>query len=424
MGRTGPDHRRAGGHRRRPASHHGAAQGRRVPLVRRSPRPAVVRSVLRLGGGPAGRERPVTAPLLVDVDLRAEQAVVLGPGRPVHALVWWGDRVLGERVVRSFDGPPRDVRAELLAGFVAEVAAMEAVTAASSPLLVEPGEVTVVVCTRDRPQHLAGCLAALHELDPAPAEILVVDNASCTGSTSASTSALAQEWGLRRVVEPVGGLARARNTGWRSARTPVVAFTDDDARPHPHWVGALARGFSGPSVGCVTGLVVAAELMTPAQRELEARRGMKKGFRPQLFSGTGMGADALRLGAGVNMAFRREVLDRIGGFDVRLGPGSHVGGGDDVDAFLRVMAAGAAVAYEPSAVVRHIHPRDLPGLLERYHADGAGYGALLRKHELTGSDGGAGARRERARWHRQRHGSAVAAAVRRRDLRRLVQLVA
>jgi cellulose synthase/poly-beta-1,6-N-acetylglucosamine synthase-like glycosyltransferase len=127
---------------------------------------------------------------------------------------------------------------------------------------------------------------------------------------------------------------------------------------------------------------------------------------------------------GVNAAFRRDVLERIGGFDLGLGAGRPARGGEDLDAFLRVMSGGGVLAYRPHAVVRYVYPRDLPSLLRRYSANGTAYSALLRKYGLRDRTAALEARRERMRWHRARHLRGVLGAVRRRDLRRLVELVA
>jgi cellulose synthase/poly-beta-1,6-N-acetylglucosamine synthase-like glycosyltransferase len=361
----------------------------------------------------------VTAPLLVDADLLAGPVLVPGVGRPVRALVWWGDRLLGERTLPPFQGTPRDARPALLSSFRAEVAALETVTA-SSPPVGEPGHVTVVVCTRDRADQLVGCLEALSRLHPAPADVIVVDNAP----TSRRTAEVTERWGVRRVLEPSPGLSHARNAGWRAAHTPVVAYTDDDARPHPHWVGGLARAFASQAVDCVTGLVVAAELMTPAQRLFEANGGMRKGLQLRLLTTAEVGVQGYRLGVGANMAFRRAALERIGGFDVRLGPGRPTRGGDDLDAFVRVLASGGVAAYQPSAVVRHVHRRDLLGLGHQYRDNGTGYAALLRKYELDGGELGAAAVRERARWRRQRHVRGLLGAIRRRRAGAVLEIAA
>jgi O-antigen biosynthesis protein len=359
-------------------------------------------------------------PLAMDLDLRNPKRAMPPTDRPVQALLWWGDRVLDEQTVSSTDGVWPELRERLLAPRRAAVAALETVQVADTPALVVPGDVTVVVCTRDRADLLEACLDALLRLDPAPAEIIVVDNAP----QDTRTAELVKRSAVGYVVEERPGLSHARNAGWRAARTPIVAFTDDDARPHPHWIGAVCRAFATPAVTCVTGLVVAAELMTPAQRVFEANGGMSKGFRPLLFTADSVGVQGFRVGVGANMAFTRSALEAIGGFDVRLGAGRRTRGGEDLDAFVRVLDAGGVAAYEPDAVVRHVHRRDLLGVLSLYRDNGTGYAALLRKYAVEGGDRGVTATRERFRWRRQRHVRSLLGAVRRREPARLLEIAA
>jgi GT2 family glycosyltransferase len=82
------------------------------------------------------------------------------------------------------------------------------------------------------------------------------------------------------------------------------------------------------------------------------------------------------------MAFRREALARIGGFDVALGAGTPAHGGEDTLALTMVLLAGYRIAYEPAALMRHDHRRDMDSLRRQAHGHGIGltayYAALLR----------------------------------------------
>jgi cellulose synthase/poly-beta-1,6-N-acetylglucosamine synthase-like glycosyltransferase len=361
----------------------------------------------------------VNGPRVLDVDLRDEASPVPAAFDDVVALLWWGHRVLGEVTLTSECGDWAHVRAGLLSEWRPVLDALALVPVHSGEPHVRSADVTVVV-TRTRPGDLAACLEVLARLDPAPAEVIVVDSDPTTRVASEAVGGR----DVRVVRAPTGGVSAARNAGWRAARTPVVAFTDDDARPHRNWVGALADGFGDAAVVCVTGLVLAAELVTPAQRLFEASARVRRDFSPRLFASPAPGADTSRLGVGVNAAFRRDALERIGGFDVCLGAGSATKGAEDLDAFLRVMSLGGVLAYRPDAVVRHIHPRDLPSLLQRYSANGTAYSALLRKHRLSGGAAVVAARDERLRWHRDRHLRGLLGAVRRRDPRRVIELIA
>jgi cellulose synthase/poly-beta-1,6-N-acetylglucosamine synthase-like glycosyltransferase len=361
----------------------------------------------------------VNGPRVLDIDLRDERSQLPADHDWILATLWWGDRVLGEVSLTSGREDWVRVRTGLLAEWRPVLDALAMVATDGRQPQVTPTDVTVVV-TRTRPGDLSACLEALDRLEPAPAEVIVVDS----GPTTPAVTEVVEGRDVRVVHEPTHGVSAARNAGWRAARTGVVAFTDDDARPHRSWVGALANGFTDDAVLCVTGLVLAAELVTPAQRLQEAGARRARDFTPRLFSSPTPGADTSRFGVGVNAAFRRDALERIGGFDLRLGAGRNPRGAEDLDAFLRVMSAGEVLAYRPDAVVRYVHPRDLPGFLRRCADDGAAYAGLLHKYRLEGGMAARQSRRERMRWHRDRHLRGLLGAARRRDPRPIAQLVA
>ena len=142
------------------------------------------------------------------------------------------------------------------------------------------GPISVVVCTRDRPQDLERCLRALLALDYPDFEVLVVDNAS----QNDETAAVAARLGVRSVREDRPGLDWARNRGIAETRHSIIAFVDDDARPDSLWLAAIASAFVDPEVDAVTGLVAPLELETSAQRLFEfTYGGMGKGFAPRTF---------------------------------------------------------------------------------------------------------------------------------------------
>ena len=353
----------------------------------------------------------MTSREIVDLDLaRARDGARPDPG--ARLVVRHGDTVLGQLpapVGRARRAPlQRAVAASARRLFAESVVRAAPVQPSREGARALPGagDVTVVVCTRDRPALLEGCLAALQAQRSAPAAILVVDNAP----RDPGTRRVAEAAGVAYVVEPRPGLDNARNTGLSTAASAVVAYTDDDARPEPGWVEGVARGFGIPEVGCVTGPVVPAELATPAQALFEdVYGGMAKGYELRLFGAPGQ-PHALRperIGTGCNMAFRREALQALGGFDPALDVGTATGGGGDLDAFVRVLEAGWAIEYRPDAVVRHLHRRTEEALERQVHDNGRAYAAVLFASFLRGS----GARRARpvlryghwlAAWHARR----------------------
>jgi glycosyltransferase involved in cell wall biosynthesis len=235
--------------------------------------------------------------------------------------------------------------------------------------------ISVIVCTRNRADYLEHCLTGLARQDYPGYEVVVVDNAP----SDTRTRDLAARFDVRYVVESTPGLDWARNRGLAAARRELVAFIDDDARPDPGWLQAIAAGFTADDVGAVTGYVAPTELTTGAQRLFEdAYGGMGKGFDIKLFSlrDRPLTFNPHVYGVGCNMAFRKRVLESFGGFDPSLDTGTPTGGGGDLDAFQRVVEAGAAIVYRPDAVVRHTHRRTDAELRRQLYDNGRGYCAF------------------------------------------------
>ncbi|MCR5880655.1 glycosyltransferase [Phenylobacterium sp. J367] len=196
--------------------------------------------------------------------------------------------------------------------------------AAAQPSAGGAQRLSVIVCTRERPQMLDACLASLAAQAAPPGQVVVVDN-----DPAASARAVAEgRPGVTYVHEPRPGLSIARNAGLTAAHGEFVAFTDDDVELHATWTRELIRAFETSGADAVTGLVLPARLDTAAQRAFELDLGgFTSRFTPLMFDGRfldetrEMGPQVWRIGAGANMAFRRASLVGLGGFDERLGAG-------------------------------------------------------------------------------------------------------
>jgi glycosyltransferase involved in cell wall biosynthesis len=229
--------------------------------------------------------------------------------------------------------------------------------------------VSVIICTRDRPESLERCLRSLLDCAYQAEEIVVVDNCP---SSDATRRLIEQYPQVHYVLEPMPGLDVARNTGIRHSRGQIVAFVDDDVTVHPDWVARLAACFLDSKVMAVTGLVLAAELETEAQWLFEQHWGFNRGYRVLTYDSRYFeklkqrGVPVWNLGAGANMAFRREVFDQIGYFDVRLDVGA-AGCSGDSELWYRLLASGLTCRYEPKAVAFHYHRREMTGLNKQLH---------------------------------------------------------
>ena len=193
---------------------------------------------------------------------------------------------------------------------------------------------------------------------------------------------------LRYVTEPRPGLSWARNAGIAASSGEIIAWLDDDEEPDTHWLAGIAGGFAqNYDIGCVTGMVLPARLDTQAQELFEQLGGYceGRGFSSAIFSRHGRQSPLYPLppfGVGANMAFRREAMACIGGFDVALGAGTPTLSGEDTLALTLVLLAGYRIAYEPMALTRHQHRQDLESLGRQLQGYGVGltayYAALIR----------------------------------------------
>ena len=248
--------------------------------------------------------------------------------------------------------------------------------------------ISVVICTRDRADQLETCLRYLNRQEYPRFEVVVVDNAPTSDAVRSLIEARRGGVRHRYVVEPRGGLSWARNAGIAAASGEIIAFLDDDVEPDRHWLAGLAGGFAlDDDIGCVTGMVLPARLDSPAQEWFEWFGGHSKGrgFSSAVFSRHGPQNPLYPLppfGVGANMAFRREALARIRGFDVALGAGTPALASEDTLALTLVLLAGYRIAYEPAAFMRHHHRRDMDDLDRQLYGYSVGltayYTALLR----------------------------------------------
>lgn len=246
--------------------------------------------------------------------------------------------------------------------------------------------VSVVICTRDRPESLLRTLRDVAVLKYSPFEVIVVDNAP---SSDATRDAVAAEFEgdhrFRYVREPRLGLSCARNRGLMESYADIVAFTDDDVRVDPWWLHGINSGFhAAPGVACVTGLIATAQIDNAVQLYFHTRAGWGESCERRLFDLTANRSDSPlypyavgAFGAGANFAISRVALKHVGSFNEALGAGSPCGGGEDLNMFMRVILSGHRLVYEPSAVVWHVHRADLAALSKQIRAYGTGCTAAL-----------------------------------------------
>jgi glycosyltransferase involved in cell wall biosynthesis len=204
-------------------------------------------------------------------------------------------------------------------------------------------DIAVVAATHNRSERLAALLEALRgqTLGTTRFEVVIVDDASSDGTRELLADA-AQRGDLALTVlrHPASqGPAVARNAGWRSARAPIVAFTDDDCRPSPGWLeaglGAMAATANGTGEAIVQGRTEPdpdeADRLGPFTRSLNV---------PALDHWY----------ATANMFYARSTLERLGGFDETTFSRP---GGEDTDLAWRAIGEGVPTGFSDEARVWH-----------------------------------------------------------------------
>jgi GT2 family glycosyltransferase len=243
--------------------------------------------------------------------------------------------------------------------------------------------ITVAVCTRDRTDDLRICLASLARLQYPALDVLVVDNAPTSDATERLVRTHHPQ--VRYVKEPRPGLNWARNRAILEAHGEIIAYADDDVVVDANWTMALARVFSeNPNVMAVTGLVAPHSLDTEAEILFERYGGFGQGFMRRYYHG-GMQHHhgAGKFGTGANMAYRRQVFQKIGLFDPALDVGTVTNGGGDLEMFFRVLQEGHTLLYEPGALVYHRHRRDRDLLKTQLTNHGIGCFSFMVRSALT-----------------------------------------
>jgi glycosyltransferase involved in cell wall biosynthesis len=200
----------------------------------------------------------------------------------------------------------------------------------------KPPDISVVVSSYQRSGRLAGLFEALEAQTLDSFEVVIVDNGS-SDDTEATLRKLVEKHASLNVkavrVERNRGPAAGRNTGWRHATAPFVAFTDDDCLPQPQW---LERGLAAirNNNAVVAGMTIPEHLPTIAGP----------------FSRTGYPENAEWL-ATCNVFYRKDDLELVGGFDERF----ETPAAEDTDIGWRIQRdAQRGFVHATDAVVEHV----------------------------------------------------------------------
>jgi glycosyltransferase involved in cell wall biosynthesis len=219
---------------------------------------------------------------------------------------------------------------------------------------------SIGIATYKRAALLKDTLESLSHLQPgAPWEVVVVDNNSPDNTREiVEAAAPAYPVPLRYVFEGEQGRSAALNCGFRAAEGEIIVTTDDDVRVEPGWLNRIEAGLAAQQCDYVGGRVVPMWESEPP-RWLPRTNGQLWAVIALLDYGREPIKFGKRVPLGVNMAMRREAIERAGGFDTRIGRKAGTLLGQEVREWcLRAHAAGLVGYYIPDVVVEHLIPTE------------------------------------------------------------------
>lgn len=237
--------------------------------------------------------------------------------------------------------------------------------------------VSVVVIARNEERKIADCLRSIAAQDFAGGEVEIVLVEG--GSTDRTAEvALAAVPSTRIVPNPGGSISGNRNRGWRAARHPFIAFLDADCVAPPHWLRTLLEALvedAGSDAAAVGGANVPPASTSPFYDALGVMLNTYAGSR-----GSVQGrvyAEAREVGhlPGLNVLYRRDALEAVGGWDERFG---FIG--EDEDLSHRLLDQGFRLLYVPGAAIVHRQRGDLRSWARNMFLYGKGRVWLIRRH--------------------------------------------
>lgn len=221
--------------------------------------------------------------------------------------------------------------------------------------------ISVIICTYNRDRYIFNVLKSIADgdLPHSQYEIVLIDN-NCTDNTCKECKRFSNTYPdirLNYLVEKKQGLSHARNCGIRNAQGDILVYVDDDALVNPQYLSSYSNFFVHHN-----NAVAAGGPILPRYDGCEEPRWMSH-YTRQLITGKLYLGDKERpfpsnaFPGGGNAAYRKEVFDKVGLFNVELGrKGDSLIGAEEKDLFDKMTTLGMRFYYIPNAILYHLIP--------------------------------------------------------------------
>lgn len=206
--------------------------------------------------------------------------------------------------------------------------------------------ITVCISTKDRPLQLKGCVLSILKNSVLPDKIIIVNEGHILDNNLIPRSSTSK---IELINHPMSNLSKGRNLAIKNAISDIVSFTDDDCIVDSLWIQKCLAAFkkNKSSIG-VFGAIKPYQPdrhlghVCPCTLEVNKQMTITKPCY-----------HAANIGFGNNMAFRKTIFNKIGGFKNWLGAGSITKSAEDAEFALRMLVKGHNILYCPSMVVYH-----------------------------------------------------------------------
>ena len=253
---------------------------------------------------------------------------------------------------------------------------LQMITNPPEPTETTPMPVSVLICTRNRPDDLSNALPGIMAQDYPDYEVVIIDQSTNDDSERQTRAQFGADPRLRYVRTGTKGLSIARNLAVAAAQYEICAFTDDDCEAHPKWltnIAELYRAHPETQIGFSPVHVPPdiAELPDAVFPSLyfEDERQLNRG---EIF------------GMGANMSLRKSFWERVGAFDTLLGAGAPMPGAEEHDWMYRAHRMGAIARLEPKNSIYHRSWRSVNQWESVMNSYGMGDAAFAMKHLRCG----------------------------------------
>lgn len=213
-------------------------------------------------------------------------------------------------------------------------------------------ELSIIICTHNREDLLRECLNSFVAQTATPScfEVIIVNNASTDHTAAVATEFEATYPHFRMVTEEKVGLSYARNLGFQAAKASWVSYVDDDAKAAPNYVKRALETISTHSFDCFGGVFLP-----------WFKYGKPRWLSPNFGSNRAMITDRkvrplVKLNAcGGVIVFRKEALERVGGFAVHLGMnGTQLAYGEEDLVQEEMRSLGYQIGFDSELKIEHL----------------------------------------------------------------------